>query len=136
MNKKIRNAQLNQVSFIGVIGQDEVDNGTIDVRDRDSNSSIGKLTVNGFVAFLNSHLPKPSEAKEKMVSKAYYEETIEVTHKYSQKELNDTLERTTFLLGEEISAQDWLVFKAIEKLDQNKYPHLFRWFNHLKSISS
>ena len=89
-NKKIRNAQLNQVSFIGVIGQDEVDNGTIDVRDRDSNSSIGKLTVNGFVAFLNSHLPKPSEAKEKMVSKAYYEETIEVTHKYSQKELNDT----------------------------------------------
>ena len=136
LNKKIRNAQLSQFNFIGVIGADEVESKTVDVRDRDSNESIGKLSIADFVTFLQGKMPKSSEARDRMVAQAYYEDTVEVTQSISLKTLNETLERNTFVEGNEISPQDWKVYKAIRAVDNAKYPHIARWYNHLKSISS
>jgi threonyl-tRNA synthetase len=43
--KKIRNAQLAQFNYIGVVGEEEENNLTIDVRDRDKSERIGKFNI-------------------------------------------------------------------------------------------
>ncbi|XP_065186810.1 threonine--tRNA ligase 1, cytoplasmic-like [Sycon ciliatum] len=48
MNKKVRNAQLAQFNFILVVGQKELDNGTVNVRTRD-NKVHGEFTVDDFL---------------------------------------------------------------------------------------
>jgi threonyl-tRNA synthetase len=45
LKKKIRNAQLKQCNYMLVVGQDELDAGVVDVRDRATNASIGKFSV-------------------------------------------------------------------------------------------
>lgn len=134
LNKKIRNAQIEQFSFIAVIGHEEVGSKTLDVRDRDTNASLGKLKVTDFIAFLKTHLPKPSEARLKLESESFFEEEVQVTNTISLETLNETLERNTFVAGNELTAEDWRIFKAINRVDE-KFPHILRWFNHLKSIS-
>lgn len=135
LNKKIRNAQIEQFSYIAVIGHDEVESKTVDVRDRDTNASLGKMKISDFVRFLKNQLPKVSEAREKLMSEAFYDDEVEVVSNISLEVLNETLERNTFIAGHEASAEDWRVFKALGRVDGAKYPHIARWFNHLKSIS-
>ena len=134
LNKKIRNAQIEQFSFIAVIGQDEVNSKTLDVRDRDTNASLGKLEIPDFLAFLRTHLPKPSEARQKLESEAFFEDEVQVQSRIQLRVLNETLERNTFVSGNEVSAEDWRIFKALTEVNP-KFPHILRWFNHLKSIS-
>lgn len=134
LNKKIRNAQLAQFNFIGVIGNDELEAKTVDVRDRDSNVSLGKYTITNFVAFLKKQLPGPSEARVKLESEAFYDDSIEVTETVSLSQLNLVLEANTFVSGSEVSSEDFRLFKAISKIDSHKYPHVARWYNHLKSL--
>ncbi|OMJ70247.1 hypothetical protein SteCoe_31813 [Stentor coeruleus] len=136
LNKKIRNAQVEQYNYICVIGAEEVESGSVDVRDRDSNTSIGKYQISQFVRFLKEQLPKASEARDRLVAQSYYEESVEVTQTVSFKVLNDTLERNPFVAGTEVSAEDWRISAAVKKVDPVKYPHIARWLNHLKSISS
>jgi threonyl-tRNA synthetase len=135
LNKKIRNAQIEQFSYIAVIGHDEVEAKTVDVRDRDTNASLGKMKISEFVAFLNQQMPKPSEARVKLEGEAFFEEEVKVVTSLSLPLLNETLERNTFIAGNQVSAEDWKVFTSIKKLNAEKYPHVARWFNHLKSIS-
>jgi len=49
LNKKIRNSQLAQYNFILVVGQQEEDNNTVNVRSRD-NERHGEFTVENFIA--------------------------------------------------------------------------------------
>ena len=107
----------------------------MDVRDRDTNASLGKMKISEFVRFLKNQLPKVSEAREKLMSQAFYDDEVEVVSNVSLEVLNETLERNTFIAGHEASAEDWRVFKAITSVDRAKYPHIARWFGHLKSIS-
>ena len=44
MNKKIRNAQLEQYNYILVVGKTEQENGTVNVRSRD-NQILGEFSV-------------------------------------------------------------------------------------------
>lgn len=47
LNKKVRNAQLQQFNYILVVGDDEVENRTADVRQRDG-KRLGKLSLEEF----------------------------------------------------------------------------------------
>ena len=136
LNKKIRNAQIAQFNFIAVIGNSELESKSVDVRDRDSNSSIGKFSIGDFVRFLKGHLLKNSEVRDHLISNAYYDDIVEVTQSIRLPLLNETLERSSFVNGQEISVEDWRIHKALKSVDSQKYPHIARWYNHLKSISS
>jgi threonyl-tRNA synthetase len=64
LEKKIRNAQLANYNFIGVVGKEELKNQTIDVRDRDKNESIGKLSFGELIKLFKSLEPKPSKRRQ------------------------------------------------------------------------
>ena len=49
-----------------IIGKQEVENGTIDVRSREENSSIGKFTIGEILEVLKSHDPEKSKAWERV----------------------------------------------------------------------
>lgn len=44
-NRKIRNAQVEAYNFIGVIGKEEVQSGTINLRKRDEEKEMGRFTI-------------------------------------------------------------------------------------------
>lgn len=137
LKKKIRDAQMQQYNLIGVVGEHEVAAGTIDVRDRDSNKSIGKFTIPDFVQFAKSLLPAPSKARLQLESEAYHQESVEVKQVLNFADLNRELELKTYLRGDTVSEDDWSLFAALKTgPSQEKYPHLFRWHLHLKSISA
>lgn len=65
LNKKIRNAQLSQFNFILVVGEQEVNNGTANVRTRD-NVVHGEKTLDELVAhFTKLKASKSADDKEK-----------------------------------------------------------------------
>lgn len=66
LNKRIRDAQIAQFNYIGVIGETELESKTIDVRDRDSGQSIGKLTLEEVLKLFLSRQPKPSGPRQLM----------------------------------------------------------------------
>ena len=49
LNRKIRNAQLAQFNLILVLGEREVQNGTVNIRTRD-NKVLGERSVDEFIA--------------------------------------------------------------------------------------
>jgi threonyl-tRNA synthetase len=67
LNKKIRNAQLDQYNFILVCGEQEVETGTVDIRTRDS-GIMGKMQIHKFVDYLKTLEPKPSHLETEMYS--------------------------------------------------------------------
>eukprot|EP01134_Creolimax_fragrantissima_P007839 CFRG7839T1 len=58
--KKIRNAQIAQYNFILVVGQTEIDNGTVNIRSRE-NIQLGELTVDDCIAKLKANAAKYSK---------------------------------------------------------------------------
>eukprot|EP00742_Colponemidia_sp_Colp-10_P004829 GILJ01005155.1.p1 GENE.GILJ01005155.1~~GILJ01005155.1.p1 ORF type:complete len:972 (-),score=201.07 GILJ01005155.1:109-2988(-) len=60
LNKKIRNAQLAQYNYICVVGQEELESGTVDVRTRD-NERHGKFTIPDFLVHVKKEEPPMSQ---------------------------------------------------------------------------
>ena len=56
LNKKVRNAQLKQFNYILVVGDEEVQAGTVDVRSRDGGRP-GKLSLDEFEKLMVSQYP-------------------------------------------------------------------------------
>ncbi|KAL6301820.1 glutamate-tRNA ligase [Sparassis latifolia] len=57
--------------------------------------------------------------------------------------LDDHLAFRTYLVGQQITGSDWIVWgafkgsvKIVGLLKNNKHPHLLRWFSHLESLES
>lgn len=69
--KKIRNAQVANYNYIGVVGKEQLKNQTIDVRDRDKNESIGKLTFAELMKLFKSLEPKPSKRRQQLDEQAF-----------------------------------------------------------------
>ncbi|GAV08943.1 hypothetical protein RvY_18561 [Ramazzottius varieornatus] len=63
MNKKIRNAQLEQYNYILVVGKSEQEKGTVNVRSRD-NTIIGEIPVNELVIRFNRLKESKSNTEE------------------------------------------------------------------------
>ena len=134
LNKKIRNAQVSQYNFIGVVGKDEVAAGSVDIRDRDENKSLGKFSIFDCIDFLKQQEPAVSQAESSLRAQSI-QDVIEVSYKIDLKDLNQRLSQTTFLSGVAEGEEDWRVFKSLRQApDPERLPHVHRWYVHLHSI--
>ena len=70
LNKKIRNAQIAQWNYILVAGENEMENGTVNVRTREDGRE-GELKVDAFAARLKGEMPKPSASTKNFYSKVW-----------------------------------------------------------------
>jgi translation elongation factor EF-1beta/glutathione S-transferase len=70
LNKKVRNHQLEQWNFILVAGEEEMEQGLVDIRTRE-NQRLGKMRVDKLHEYFQSLIPKPSNAHEVFYSKAW-----------------------------------------------------------------
>lgn len=70
LNKKIRNAQLDQWNFILVAGEEEQKEGQVDIRSRD-NQRIGKMRIDQLVEYFKSLSPKDSRTHDALYSKIW-----------------------------------------------------------------
>jgi len=75
-----------------VVGEEEVNAGVVDVRDRETNQSIGKYNLEDLVVLFESFNPPKSRVEEELDSKALCSEEIVVKQSYSLKEANYSLE--------------------------------------------
>jgi threonyl-tRNA synthetase len=64
LNKKIREAQLNNFNYIAVIGDKEVETETVSLRDRDSNINLGTFNMNETIQLFKSLMPAKSQAQK------------------------------------------------------------------------
>ena len=60
LQKKVRNAQLDQYNFIAVVGKEEVEGKTVDIRTREG-ERIGKFTIDKLIEHFKTLEPKPSK---------------------------------------------------------------------------
>ena len=123
LQKKIRNAQLAQYNYIGVIGQEEVNNNTIKIRSREG-EIIGDYTMNKLIEFFVSLEPKPSKVELDLMQKVLKDTKMEDLDNNEQK-----LKYNLYLNGDECSEDDKKLYQLLEKenLDKEKFPNLFKW---------
>lgn len=72
IQKKIRNAQLEQYNYILVCGEEEMKNGTADVRNRDvTRKGANPMRIDEIAKMLAQEKPKVSPAEENLYAKAW-----------------------------------------------------------------
>ena len=79
LNKKIRNAQLDQWNYILVAGEEETRDGCVDVRSRDG-QRVGKMRVDELAHYFNGLTPKPSKSHEILYDKVWKAEDFPCHH--------------------------------------------------------
>ena len=123
LQKKVRNAQIAQYNYIGVIGQEEVNNNTIKIRSREG-EIIGDYTMNKLIEFFVSLEPKPSKVELDLMQKVLKDTKMEDLDNNEQK-----LKYNLYLNGDECSEDDKKLYQLLEKenLDKEKFPNLFKW---------
>jgi threonyl-tRNA synthetase len=70
LNKKIRNAQLDQWNYILVAGEEEAKEGCVDVRARDG-TRVGKMRVDALAKYFEGLNPKPSRSHENLYAQMW-----------------------------------------------------------------
>jgi len=131
INKKVRNAQIAQFNYIAVVGEEEMNTGTVDLRERDNKDRLGKYNIENLLKLFESKQVGPSEAEVKLKSKAFYEQESHELDIY-----NNELLWKTFLEGEsEPGVKDNEVFERLRdvEIDKNKHPNLYRWKSFIQS---
>ena len=123
LQKKVRNAQIAQYNFVGVIGQEEVDGNCIDIRSRDG-QRIGKFSMSQLLEYFKTLEPKQSKVETDLLNKVY--------QGTSNDEMNANEEKLKFNLylnGDECGEDDNKYYQTVEKLDidKEKFPNLFKW---------
>ena len=123
LQKKIRNAQLLQYNYIGVIGQEEVENYSIDIRTREG-ERIGKKSMNQLITFFESFEPKKSKAELDLLQKVYENKKTADLNAQEEK-----LKFNLYLNGDECTKDDEELYQRLKKdeLEKEKYPNLFKW---------
>ena len=123
LQKKVRNAQISQYNFVGVIGQEEVDGNCIDIRNREG-ERIGKYTMNKLLEYFASLEPKQSKNEEELLEKVFKGVKFEDLDNNEAK-----LKFNLYLNGDECSEDDKKLYQALEKqeIDKEKFPNLFKW---------
>jgi threonyl-tRNA synthetase len=66
LNKKVMNAQTECFNFMAVVGLEEANSRTVDLRDRDSNERIGKFTLPALFQHFASLEPQPSRREQEI----------------------------------------------------------------------
>ena len=125
LNKKVRNHQLAQWNFILVCGEQEANEGSVDIRTRD-NERIGKMRIDKLHEYFQSLLPNQSNAFEQFYEKAWNPanfggscagaaETVKVTVPHKQFMYGQLLKSVGF------SSNVNVEFEVTE--DKKKSPH-------------
>ena len=123
LQKKVRNAQIAQYNYIGVIGQEEADGNTIDIRTREG-ERIGKYSMNQLLEFFKTLEPKPSKIELDLIEK------VTKGVKFEDLDTNEgKLKYNLYLNGDECSEDDKKLYQTLEKqdIDKEKFPNLFKW---------
>lgn len=63
-NKKIRNALVEGYCYVGVIGKEEVKEGAVNLRKRDEEKEVGRLTIPELLKLFESQKPSKSKRRE------------------------------------------------------------------------
>ena len=123
LQKKIRNAQIAQYNYIGVIGAEEMKNNTIKIRTREG-EIIGDYTMNKLIEFFISLEPKQSKVELDLLQKVLKDTKIEDLDINEQK-----LKYNLYLNGDECSEDDKKLYQVLqnENFDKEKFPNLFKW---------
>jgi len=132
INKKVRNAQIAQFNYIAVVGEKEMQNGSVDLRERDNKDRLGEYTVDNLLALFVSKDLAPSQAEIKLKAKAYFGNAIAQEGQSELDAHNSELLLNTFLEGTaEPGQKDKTLFEKLKdvQIDSAKHPHLFRWKN-------
>jgi threonyl-tRNA synthetase len=123
LQKKVRNAQIAQYNYIGVIGQEEVNGNTIKIRTREG-EIIGDYTMNKLLEFFKSLEPKESKVELELMQKVLKDVKLEDLNNNEEK-----LKFNLYLNGDECSEDDKKLYQTLEKVDfdKEKFPNLFKW---------
>ena len=123
LQKKIRNAQIAQYNYIGVIGQEEVNANTIKIRSREG-EIIGDYTMNKLLEFFKTLEPKQSKVELDLMQKILKGTKMEDLDSNEQK-----LKFNLYLNGDECSEDDKKLYQVLqnEEFDKEKFPNLFKW---------
>lgn len=109
-----------------VLGEQEANAGTVNVRQRDIDRPIGVMSVDELLAFFKDMEPKASKATDKLRKAAYFKE--------GQKEhaaLNEEIKGSVYFEndGFEFGPRDEEIYEQIkdQKVCSVSYPDLARW---------
>lgn len=123
LQKKIRNAQINEYKYIGVIGKEEVEGNSIDIRSCEG-QRIGKYTLNKLINFFQSLEPRKSKEEINLLEKIYN------NIKLNELEYNEEkLKLNLYLNGDECSNEDIALYEKLKniEIDKDLLPNLFKW---------
>ena len=129
LQKKVRNAQLAQFNYIGVIGQEEADGNSIDIRTREG-ERIGKYNMNQLFTYFESLEPKKSKVELDLLEKVFKNNEEAELDSYEDK-----LKFNLFLKGDECTDDDKNLYAKLSNInfDKDKYPNIFKWQKLMKA---
>lgn len=150
LDKKIRNAQLEQFNFILVIGKEELESNSINLRTREGDV-LGKKTIEELINYLQNLEPEKSNKEKQIIEslkKGFVKEELNVENLESKnnketinsenvkkesnqdnkqndavsnlQKLETKLKYELYLSGEDIGEEDKITFNQLKDVDIDK----------------
>lgn len=124
IKRKIREAQLDQYSFILVVGSKEEQNGSVNVRERDHPDDHKEMSMKEFLKQLKKLTPPVSEFQKKVINDAVFgkDEENEILNKFGTnieelKEFELELEKKEFFEEKAAGPKDHQLYKRLKYID-------------------
>lgn len=136
LNKKIFNAQTEGYNYILVVGAQEVENQTVDVRDcraEKEKIELGKFSIPKLLGFFECLMPFSSNAKKELELKSLKEEVLS-----DIESLEPRLKFDLYLGGDKINEDDKKYHSLIKEgkaslPDKVQYPNIWKWYKLMES---
>jgi len=144
--KKVRNAQIEQYNYILVVGEEEMNTGTVDVRSREGDR-LGKFTTPKLIEFFKSLEPVKSKLELNILEKIYNQESVNTINPLESSsksentsgcgcsnqsefgEIEGRLKYSLYLLGDDLGEEDRVCYGILKDIEISKeqYPNVFKW---------
>jgi threonyl-tRNA synthetase len=144
--KKVRNAQIEQYNYILVVGEEEMNTGTVDVRSREGDR-LGKFTTPKLIEFFKSLEPAKSKLELNILEKIYNQESVNTinplesnvksennsgcgcSNQSEYEVIEGRLKYSLYLSGEDLGEEDRNCYGVLKDVDISKeqYPNVFKW---------
>lgn len=125
LQKKIVIAEKDEFNYILVVGKDEMNADSVDVRTRER-ERLGKFTIPKLIDFFRNLSPPKSARENKIIEEMFKENS---NNQSELPVLEERLKNKLFLNGMEISEEDKTAYEKYkgEELSADAYPNLFKW---------
>lgn len=131
INKKVRNAQLEQYNYILVVGEKEEGAGTVTVRERDQEKPKGVFSVDDLLTLFKSQEPAESNAWKNLRQQSFFSAAQKAENDALLAELDQKLLTQVYISGEglEFGEDDKKHLESLKdkEICVKKYPNLARW---------